>query len=1164
MTDRTVTVRLKADISDFVTDIGVKAVAAVNKLERSASKVKTSVGTVGNDTGLDKLGTKADAAGAKVEKLGTKAEASGKKISSAAAAAGREMDKLGDSIDKVDKATASNSKATQAAAKNADSHANAVGRLRVAQLRLAEVQKKSNANPAALAGAEESVKAAERAVKKFEKAGEDSGRSFGAGFKKWLTGRGGKDLNDAGKKGGEAASSGLIGVFKTPVIGPIIIAALAVAVATAMPAVGALAAGGLVSAFGAGLAGLGIVFAAKSVAVKNSWLRTLASMAADMKVLSKPFEATLLEMSGVARRTFAAFKPALLDAFKLLAPTLSTFGDQIGRAFERLAPAVRPLSEAFAEVLSALGPAAQEAVARISVGLQELAASVQANPTALADLVRGIGEVFQLLSEGLVVLNNINGMFERLTGGISLVDVAMKGLQFSITATLSPFIVLEKAMNALGLKAKDMNQEVSISADTAKLWTQGLTPAAAAAVAAGNASAGAAPKIESLAQKFDRQTAATQRSIDALNRRSNLLLSLSGAEIDYQQAVDDATAAVKANGRTHDLNTQKGRDNQRALDQVAASAIAQRDAMLKANDGNVKAASAAEVGRAAYVKLAVQMGYNKAEAQAMAAQFIKIPNVTRTAKLNANITDLESKLATAKAKLKDPKLTATQRAKLEADIRNIMAGIAAAKAALASVPPSKTVNITVNTYRNMLETVTHKDVGVRAPGQANGGYYPGGVPAYANGKLPDQAMVAPGKGRGLVQWAEQETGGEAFIPLAPSKRDRSEKILGQVANKFGLGLVKSFADGGFNLPGGRLVDIAFLLRQLGVPFNPTAGVNYTSTLAAANRANRATVPARDAALRADRAEQAAKAQVAAIQRAITLQQRHVTELRRAGASDKTIAREQRETIALQDKLYAAKQRVTAATKASNAADAVYKIRADAAAKATQAHRDAIEKLIEQQKAAVEMADQIAQGLTGGANIGDLFQQSLTGKGLLADLQGKGTELGKFAQQVAALRKAGLSEVLIQQIVGKGAAQGGSAAQAILDGGLALINSLNKAQALLQQQADLIGAGSAAAKYGTKVAGARAGGGSVGAGMTYRVNEKGEEFFTAPINGQIVPAGQDPRRYIQAFAGGGSSGSRVVREIHNHQNNYFTGVSMAEADLIAQRANAKADLMNRGY
>ncbi|KZM75742.1 phage tail tape measure protein [Nocardia terpenica] len=65
---------------------------------------------------------------------------------------------------------------------------------------------------------------------------------------------------------------------------------------------------------------------------------------------------------------------------------------------------------------------------------------------------------------------------------------------------------------------------------------------------------------------------------------------------------------------------------------------------------------------------------------------------------------------------------------------------------------------------------------------------------YADGKLPDQAMIEPGQ-PGLIQWAEPETGGEAFIPLAESKRSRSLTILTDVAQRFGYDLLR-FADGG--------------------------------------------------------------------------------------------------------------------------------------------------------------------------------------------------------------------------------------------------------------------------------------------------------------------------------------------------------------------------------
>lgn len=74
-------------------------------------------------------------------------------------------------------------------------------------------------------------------------------------------------------------------------------------------------------------------------------------------------------------------------------------------------------------------------------------------------------------------------------------------------------------------------------------------------------------------------------------------------------------------------------------------------------------------------------------------------------------------------------------------------------------------------------------------------YVAGGIAAaesYANGggSLPTRAVIERPHGkRGLVQWAEAETGGEAFIPLAPGKRERSTAILDRVADNFGYALV---------------------------------------------------------------------------------------------------------------------------------------------------------------------------------------------------------------------------------------------------------------------------------------------------------------------------------------------------------------------------------------
>lgn len=65
--------------------------------------------------------------------------------------------------------------------------------------------------------------------------------------------------------------------------------------------------------------------------------------------------------------------------------------------------------------------------------------------------------------------------------------------------------------------------------------------------------------------------------------------------------------------------------------------------------------------------------------------------------------------------------------------------------------------------------------------------------AFAQGSEDHRAQIA--RGGAMRLWAEPETGGEAYIPLASSKRGRSTAILSAVASKFGYGLQK-YADGG--------------------------------------------------------------------------------------------------------------------------------------------------------------------------------------------------------------------------------------------------------------------------------------------------------------------------------------------------------------------------------
>lgn len=75
---------------------------------------------------------------------------------------------------------------------------------------------------------------------------------------------------------------------------------------------------------------------------------------------------------------------------------------------------------------------------------------------------------------------------------------------------------------------------------------------------------------------------------------------------------------------------------------------------------------------------------------------------------------------------------------------------------------------------------------------------------FADGSERHVAQIAPAGAMRL--WAEPETGGEAYIPLAPDKRARSLAITADVAGRFGYALVpltvplSRFAQGGVTTP----------------------------------------------------------------------------------------------------------------------------------------------------------------------------------------------------------------------------------------------------------------------------------------------------------------------------------------------------------------------------
>ncbi|NKS58884.1 hypothetical protein GS504_15605 [Rhodococcus hoagii] len=132
--------------------------------------------------------------------------------------------------------------------------------------------------------------------------------------------------------------------------------------------------------------------------------------------------------------------------------------------------------------------------------------------------------------------------------------------------------------------------------------------------------------------------------------------------------------------------------------------------------------------------------------------------------------------------------------------------------------------------QHIVDIVTNGSLPTGAAPRANGG-----IDEYADGgvrPMPDKAHIQPGSGRGLVRYAEGETGWEAYIPGADSKRGRSTAILREVAKRFGYRL-EAFANGGFGGNVGSLPEnaqISNLPADPGIPLSSRRSVNPLAQL----------------------------------------------------------------------------------------------------------------------------------------------------------------------------------------------------------------------------------------------------------------------------------------------------------------------------------------------
>lgn len=340
-----------------------------------------------------------------------------------------------------------------------------------------------------------------------------------------------------------------------------------------------------------------------------------------------------------------------------------------------------------------------------------------------------------------------------------------------------------------------------------------------------------------------------RQSIIALNEVNR---AAGGAMNAFEQAIDDAAEAAKTNAgalkMNHgelDLSSQKARDAESALRDLAANTD---DAAAKAREQGKSweyVQGIMDRGRDKFVAAAQTMGLTKTQAEALARSYLGIPeSKTTTLEMRTEdaiagldsviaaiqktpgkksvtvsaltqdavglLTDLGFKVehlkdgrfkvtadtATAKGSLaavqaardglKNKTITIEARDRASAAVRAIQAAIAGLRNRTVTIT---TVRETIAKYSTDNRPTTGQGgVSKYASGgvvdyYADGGIQRGGVRYFAGGAERHIAQFARA-GTWRV-WGEPETGGEAYIPLAPTKRERSRAIAEETVRRLG-------------------------------------------------------------------------------------------------------------------------------------------------------------------------------------------------------------------------------------------------------------------------------------------------------------------------------------------------------------------------------------------
>jgi hypothetical protein len=401
-------------------------------------------------------------------------------------------------------------------------------------------------------------------------------------------------------------STGFLSMFSNlpPQFQAAIAAGLVTAVVGAASAVGAALNAVILAAVGGGVLAAGIVSAVQNPMVSKAFGDVGHEFQNIFKDMGTPFVEPLMRAADRFQERVIKLRPEFRDMALEISDLVDPLADGLDGLVKEVMPGLReavtasmPVLREFFKDLPEIGKALSDFFHSMSTEGEGAVKGMRALMMLLAGAITTVGDVIEFLS------GEWDDFTERVENGLQgLSKIPLIGRLFQ---------------------------------DAADDWEQFNETGDGFVRTIG----GVAEGLDRTAESSERARVEAQKLDKQMDQLFQTMTGSRDAAIAYEQAIDDLTESLKQNGLTTDIGTQKGRDNAKAIDDVAKAAYRTREAMIAQAGGQNASAQAVQSANDAYRRqidaLRAQLlaaGMSKQQVDALLQSWYALVNAPNTVK----------------------------------------------------------------------------------------------------------------------------------------------------------------------------------------------------------------------------------------------------------------------------------------------------------------------------------------------------------------------------------------------------------------------------------------------------------------------------------------------------------------------------------------------------